>query len=349
MKHISFFIILDGFRTSYITKDKMPFVSSLGKMNTIEPIPSFCQRPTIFSGNSPIKTGCFVDFVYNGGNAKWYKKYLKRYNSYNIPKKYQGYFDIEENYKKFKDKNSPLFKELKKNGYKIIWVNNFEFDFKKLKPKTVFFIHYTGSEPIAFKYGIHSKQIKAYLKRVDGSIKRIFKTAEQNGEITSLIMSDHGMTTIKENVDIMHMLNSLNSKFGSDYIVFLNSPMARFWFLNKKAEKEILIFLGGLKKYGKILSDNDFIKFKIPKEKKYGDVIFYMKNGINISPDFYHPKKIKSMHGYLDEKPPILITYSTSNMLKIKKRCNLIDIMPTFLELLKINNKTKTDGRSVLK
>jgi len=376
MNQASFLIILDGFRLDYIKR--MPFLSSIYNSLEIKPTPSFCFRPMMLSGNDPIKTNTFADFVYSkkspykGLQIFKFKPVLKlrsdvnrwllsmapylfnkrRVDPFNIPFSMLQYFDISSEYLNYSDDESNLFKELKRNGYNVVSLNDATNPIKEMDSvfdynpnKTVFLLHYNYQENICFKYGIESQEMTNYLKKIDNSLKKIILSFDC---INLMIVGDHGMTPVKINFNLWAELNKLNSKLNDDYIFFLNSPTARFWFFNKKAKEEVLKLLLKLNKFGVVLSKEDLIKFKIPSDKKYGEIIFFAREGVNISPDFYHFDKIKAMHGYLNEAGPPLILYSTNKNLKIKKDCNLIDITPTFLKLLGIKTKIKMQGRSIL-
>jgi len=111
--------------------------------------------------------------------------------------------------------------------------------------------------------------------------------------------------------------------------------------------EKIRKFLGSLNEYGKIITKEELRRWEIPVDKKYGDIIFCVKKGVNISPDFYHVSEVKGMHGYFyDAKTPLII-FNKNKKIELKKEGKLRDVMPTILDLLSIKHE-ETDGRSLV-
>ena len=130
--------------------------------------------------------------------------------------------------------------------------------------------------------------------------------------------------------------------------MFLNSPMARFWFKNKLAEQKIRTFLEGFGEYGREVTKDELKHKSLPADDKDGELIFWAKKGVNFSPDFYHIQGIKGMHGYFDDADATtpLIIWSKEKRDVLRERCQLRDIAPTVLDFLSISY-SQMDGKSL--
>jgi len=112
------------------------------------------------------------------------------------------------------------------------------------------------------------------------------------------LFSDHGMTTLIEEVDIKSIIEDSELSAGIDYISFLDSTMARFWYENDKAKNKIHRKLASLK-YGHFLSIDEMKSMGIYyPDSKYGEDIFLVSPGIQIVPSDMSPNSLPGMHGY---------------------------------------------------
>jgi len=157
------------------------------------------------------------------------------------------------------------------------------------KRPDVCYIHFFSTDNLVHRLGVNSKETLNLIKKLDHFVENISRYADK-----LLIFSDHGMTDVKETINIKKDIGSLNFKLGKDYLMFLDSTLARFWFYNREAESKITQLLSKSKK-GKI------VNFKNPEiHNKFGKLIFQLNPGIIILPNFYQSKPDKSTHGYSD-------------------------------------------------
>ncbi len=95
-------------------------------------------------------------------------------------------------------------------------------------------------------------------------------------------------------------------------------------------------------------------KFGIDKiGREYGDLIFALKDGYTIFPDFFRKyRPPKGMHGYVFpiHDAPIIIIFDPSLSTDFKRKgvVRHIDIMPTILELLHLRVPETCEGESLL-
>ena len=143
--------------------------------------------------------------------------------------------------------------------------------------------------------------IKAKLQEIKLRIQSLFRKAEAFGEkVHFTVISDHGMTPLTGTADIMSAMGESPLSFGRDYGACYDSTMARFYFLNEKAEKMIPEIL---KKFpGHILSKEEEVGYRIyRKDRIFGDAIFLMDAGIQIVPSDMGGIPLKGMHGFIPE------------------------------------------------
>ena len=275
----------------------------------------------------------------------------------NIPLALLPYFHLNDSFRKFLIKEKERSKDhffgiLKENGFNAKFVYGKESIIQE-KVKTVsigekeaIILHFVTLDKVGHKHGPNSLEIKESLKSIDRSIKKIFDLLREDIDFI-VIFGDHNMVQIDKSIDLWEKLGEVDAKLVVDYLVFLNSPMCRFWFKDRMIGEKIRKFLGSLNEYGKIITKEALIRWKIPVDKKYGDIIFCVKKGVDISPDFYHLSEIKGMHGYFyDAKTPLII-FHKNKKIEIEEEGRLRDIMPTILDLLSIKHE-ETDGRSLV-
>ena len=65
-----------------------------------------------------------------------------------------------------------------------------------------------------------------------------FMTAEASyDDVELMLFSDHGMTDVAAEVDLMAVIDATGLRFGRDYVAMYDSTMARFWLLSPAAER----------------------------------------------------------------------------------------------------------------
>lgn len=149
------------------------------------------------------------------------------------------------------------------------------------------------------EYGTQHKKVDKVLAEYDKKIRELIQLAKANyDQVSWYVFSDHGMHDVRNGFDLQSLIHQLGLTYGKDYLVLYDSTMARFWFMNKEAEKRIVDCLKGLKE-GHILSTGDLKRLGIYfPDHRYGKIIFLMNPGVLIVPSFMGSKKIAGMHGY---------------------------------------------------
>ena len=170
----------------------------------------------------------------------------------------------------------------------------------KVDKTDLIYLHFSELDWLGHRHGPSSKEVQHALNAIDTTLRDILQIPLEDGGRV-VVFGDHGMVQVKTQVDLQEKLNSLNLAHGKDYLVFLDSTQARFWFFQKTAERKIRSMLNTIPE-GHILSDQERAKLKIRfSNRYYGDLIFMLNGGCIIHPSYFSQtgNGPAGMHGYL--------------------------------------------------
>ena len=178
------------------------------------------------------------------------------------------------------------------------------------------FFYIGDLDKVGHEYGTKSREIINAIRKLDNELsKRDF----------DIILSDHGMSDIKEIISVPETEDC-----------FIDSDMARYWGNSEKLEE--------IKKrlplqFGRIIEWPN---------KKYGELIFLANTGVLISPNYWQGNKIvKAMHGYNGKSKEIKAFYIIKNKGE-KKNLKVGELHKIFREKLenrKIGNFSKIQNQ----
>jgi predicted AlkP superfamily pyrophosphatase or phosphodiesterase len=239
------------------------------------------------------------------------------YNLYRIPFHLFSEFDLIEKRDiyapgAFDSGAKSIFDHLADGGvpYRVwTWKDELHEGFAELEAairddhKMRFALHYTPYID-AFLHG-HIGDDKAVAGAVALIEKKIAHTVElargTRGDVDLVIFSDHGMAETTGEHDVIKTVAGLDLRQGSDYQVFYDSTMARFWFGSSRARETITDALGELD-CGTILSDDDLKREGVFfDDRRFGEVVFLMDPTKLIVPSYMGGKAPRGMHGFSPE------------------------------------------------
>jgi len=243
----------------------------------------------------------------------------------------------------------PIFGDKKRVSFKLFGNNDkdkLQLIRKEIKRKDLVYCHVWQLDSITHKFGVGSLEVKKHLHFLDFQIKDII---EENGGLNNfnlVIFSDHGMAKIKDSVDILSVLKPYLSKME----ILLDSTMVRIWLKDQSIKNSLKHDLESLDR-GRVYTEKNVEELKINYDWRYmGDLLFAVDVGLQISPNFFQDNKIaKAMHGYVRHSPDldgILIVNSPKTESRKIEKANLVDLMPTILDLLNIETELDFDGES---
>ena len=145
-----------------------------------------------------------------------------------------------------------------------------------------------------------TRRIAAY----EASLREVLEIARrQYGEVRLSVISDHGMADVVREEDLQASLSRLPYQFGRDYVVALDSTMARFWFRNEGARTAITGLLSGLD-WGRSMPRDELAALGCDfGASRYGELIFLTDPGVVITPSHMGRTAPRGMHGYHPDHP----------------------------------------------
>ena len=132
--------------------------------------------------------------------------------------------------------------------------------------------------------------------------------SETDEEPEMMLFSDHGMTNVAGTFDLFGRLAEF--ELGRDYVAFVDSTFARFWFPDEAKREPVLAALEGVP--GHFLTDEDRDRYGIDFEdpRVYGEEVLVADEGMIFHPSYFAPNLLgqqgypdKAMHGYLPGLP----------------------------------------------
>ena len=311
---------------------------------------------------------CFraTEFL-TGGTIPW--QGVMRLSWWSIPVKYWHYFDkpFSKHWGEpgFIDGYPTVFDTLRVNGipYEIVGLEVADlaesssaveqYGFNDVKPWTLFFIG--DIDPLTHWHGQDSSLVIERLRRIDGILQKKYELLESKaGDFYFVLFSDHGHAKVEDTVDLSAFFDSQDESIN-DYIYFIDGTMARFWFRNKGEEQRVRRVLSQLEDKGFILTEEYLRKYHINMpDNRYGDLVFYL----DVPCMFTHGVKVfwrrsrghyKSTHGYLPDHPDSEAVLVANRKLRDSTYMELVDIMPSVLDVFGIEIPGHVDGKSIWK
>lgn len=233
-----------------------------------------------------------------------------------IPFDFLPFFDFSEEHNLFDPtvsyKFKTIFNKLGENNYYYIGVpisSGKLHEIKKtinkeiLKKFDIFFIYIGDLDYIGHRFGGSSQK---YQEKIDEIFKYIINFEKFYGyteqRFKKIVFGDHGMVDIQRTFNIQKILKNLRLKEKIDYLYFLDSTLARFWFFNERAKKIILEAIPN-NEFGSWISNEEKNIYKINyRHNKFGDAIWWANGGTLIVPNFWQRKVLKGMHGYRNDE-----------------------------------------------
>jgi hypothetical protein len=161
------------------------------------------------------------------------------------------------------------------------------------------FLYWPDLDGLMHRVGNRSPEVPAKLRDYERRLGRLLALAKEHYEEVRLyVFSDHGMANCDRQLDLRAHIAALPLEMGRDYAVVYDSTMARFWFFNDRARREIRDCLGTFTQ-GRILSDDELKGMgALFPDRRFGESIFLVDEGVLIVPSHMGEKPLAAMHGY---------------------------------------------------
>ena len=178
---------------------------------------------------------------------------------------------------------------------------------RDLRPDHRFaYVHLQELDGIGHVHGPNSAVLQNALTATDRRCQHFIETLRARYDHLDVVLfGDHGMVNVTRTLDVEEVLRATGLKFGIDYGYFLDSTMARFWFLHAPARARLEQALAGLAG-GRLLQERDLRHYGIAGcDSRNAELIFLAEPGVLIFPNFFQSQgePIKGMHGYDPDCP----------------------------------------------
>jgi len=157
------------------------------------------------------------------------------------------------------------------------------------------------------RHGANVAKLRPDLDRVAAFCDAAWRRLDGHPDAHMLLFSDHGMTDIARSFDLFATLKPW--RLGRDYLVFVDSTFARFWYANDRIRADIRDALRGAP--GSFLTRAEEERYGIAfDDDRYGTDILVADEAVvfhpsYISPTFFRTKEYpdRATHGYRPEAP----------------------------------------------
>jgi hypothetical protein len=166
------------------------------------------------------------------------------------------------------------------------------------------FVYWAGLDGLLHRVGNDAPDIAGKLKEYESMIDEVLVAAKRNyADVRLYVFSDHGMANCDEHLDLKSRIDALPLKMGKDYAVVYDSTMARYWFFNDDARKQIVASLAGVPQ-GRIVGNDELKSLHAYFDDGYfGQLLWLAKEGVLIVPSHMGERPIRAMHGYHPTDP----------------------------------------------
>lgn len=192
------------------------------------------------------------------------------------------------------------------------------------------YVYLASLDGVMHAVGTRHQQVDDKIRYYDEQLRNLLKVGRENYDSVRLhVFSDHGMTNVHTDYDLIGKLDAAGLKFNRDYAAMFDSTMARFWFLRDGVEATIRQALAE-DTMGRFLTEDDEKSEGIFfADRRYGEAMFLLDPGVLMVPSFMGNTHIAGMHGYSPkDKDSTAFFGSTANLESPPERLDgLYDLM----------------------
>jgi len=243
-----------------------------------------------------------------------------------------------------------LFDQLRRAGKKWLWIGYpdgpnttdgvaRQFAAALTGDEDFIYLHFSELDWVGHEDGPHSPRQKQVLAEIDAALRGIYARLNRTfAGVRSIVFGDHGQVAITLRLDLAARLRETGLTIERDYLCFLDSTQARFWFFTDDARRKITALLQSLPD-GSILTDADRerLRYRMP-DRRFGELVFVVHDGVGIFPDYFqHDRPCRGLHGYLPEVPgnwAKLIIAGCGTTAAVADPVGMTDLYPLLLAML---------------
>lgn len=221
--------------------------------------------------------------------------------------------------------------------------------FNQEDPHSLYLLQFSESDAEMHKHGPESTRRRQVMGEIDRKIRRLRKVAEEMiGEVNWVVVGDHGMTEVRETIDVLKIAHKAEKKagvkHGRDYLLFLDSTMARAWGKTKAGEQfiEELFQEKAFREAGQVVDQQLARKRHLPATSEaYGHQIWIANLGTLIHPDYFYERgdRVRGMHGYLSshlDMHGFCVMEGPDIPARTREKIRLVDVCPTMCSFMNL-------------
>jgi hypothetical protein len=147
--------------------------------------------------------------------------------------------------------------------------------------------------------------VDAKLDWYAAELRRLFATArEVDPDATLTLFSDHGMAPVRRHYPLVDEVEALGFDVPSQYVAVYDSTMARFWFFDDEARRQVVSLLESVP-CGRVVPDAELRELGVWfPDGRYGEVILLLHPGWLVAGSrFAGSWTPAGMHGYHPDDP----------------------------------------------
>lgn len=169
------------------------------------------------------------------------------------------------------------------------------------KEAQFYFLYLSEMDMFLHMHCHEPERIEERLDWYDRALRKVFQAAREiDSEAIFTVISDHGMTPVRDHFDLVKRIDELGFQMPEDYLAVYDSTMARFWFFNEGARQRVTQRLRELK-CGRIVPDEELERLGVFfADRRFGEMVFLLHPGWILSESDFNGKgwAPRGMHGY---------------------------------------------------
>jgi len=179
---------------------------------------------------------------------------------------------------------------------------------RELATSDVLFFYDPSIDGHGHHLGADATRLRPDLDRVERFLRAAATLAAAGGQETHvLLFSDHGMTDVRQTYDLFRALAPF--RLGRDYLVFVDSTFARFWYTDEAVRAAVRAAVAGAP--ASFLDDAERRRYGIDfPDDRYGQEVLVADEGVVFHPSYISPSGLRTRHypdrathGYRPESP----------------------------------------------
>lgn len=160
-------------------------------------------------------------------------------------------------------------------------------------------IYLPGLDGLLHAEGSGGAGVATHLAWYEGWVRRLREAATRGAdEVRVYLFSDHGMSDVREGLDVIGPLERAFGRNGDAYLAFYDSTMVRVWADDPALRERMRGFLADLPA-GRLIADGEREELGVAfTDRGQGDLCWVCDEGVLVVPSYMGRTMLAGMHGY---------------------------------------------------